>query len=129
MEELFAATAPPPLRELRARFDQALLVVLAAAMTAWEPELVVLGGRMSRYFAKDLPQYQEALDSILRVSPVLTTAAFGRYSGVVGAMVLSLQASYIELGIDPAYLNDLPAPGVLTMERLLAVDNSAAWQK
>jgi glucokinase len=109
--DLFAVDAQGVLASLRTHFDNALLIVLTAITVSCEPRAIVLGGGISKSLLDALPRYEAALQQNLRYSPSLVPAAFGDFSGAIGATVSSLHAVYGELGIDEYALVDLPAAG------------------
>lgn len=107
--ELFYDASPTAVQTLRAHFDQALLIVLTAIAVSCEPETIVFGGGISKSLTGSLGRYQDALTQSLRISPKLTPAALGDFSGAAGAVVASLHAAYTRLGVESDALTDLPA--------------------
>ncbi|GIT80513.1 sugar kinase [Leifsonia sp. LS1] len=105
---LFAPDAPPALLGLRAQFDQALTIVLAAVTVASDPQTIVLGGGIATSLAPALDRYRIALEQSLRVSPAIVTARLGSYSGAVGAAVAALHQVYAALGVHPDVIVRLP---------------------
>lgn len=105
---LFAADAPPALLGLRAQFDQALTIVLAAVTVASDPQKIVLGGGIAASLAPAIDRYRIALEQSLRVSPAIVTAQLGDYSGAVGAAVAALHQVYTRLGVHPDTVVRLP---------------------
>lgn len=116
--ELFVESPSPTIQQLRNHFDQALLIVLTAIAVSSEPEVIVLGGGISKSLESSLPRYREALRQNLRVSPTLIPAALGDFSGAVGAAVASLHAVYEKLGVEERALGELPAGEAMSLERI-----------
>lgn len=108
-------------RELRADFDRALLVVLMAIAASSEPDVIVLGGRISMSLAPRLSAYQGELERSLRFAPRLRSADLGSFSGAVGAAVSSMRMTYRDLGVAGGALADLPPERPLDLDGLLAV--------
>lgn len=118
---LFVDEPTGAVQALRAHFDQALLIVLTAIAVSCEPETIVLGGGISKSLLGSLPQYQVALSQTLRIAPTLVGTSLGDFSGAVGAMVASLRATYLALGVDERALNELPNTHSLTVESISLV--------
>lgn len=106
--DLFLPSDDRAVRKLRQSFDQALLIVLAAAVVSCEPEVIVLGGGISRSLAPDLPQLEAALRDNLGSGPSLRLSELGEFSGAIGAVIASLHRLYVQLGIDENDLARLP---------------------
>jgi glucokinase len=123
--ELFVPQPEPAIAQLRAQFDQAILIVLVAAAVSCEPQCIVVGGQVGRALAADADRYQEALQATLRVAPRISTAALGDFAGAAGAVADGLQRAYRELGVSDDHLGDLPAAGALT---LATIERAAASQ-
>lgn len=107
--ELFSAAPTIATTALRAEFDHALLVVLTAITVSCESEIIVLGGGIARSLTPDLERYEGALRANLQFSPQLVHPQLGEMSGAIGAAVASLHRAYLELGVPPADLTDLPS--------------------
>jgi predicted NBD/HSP70 family sugar kinase len=118
--ELFADSATDQLRSLRAQFDQALLIVLAAVIVACEPQCIILGGGVVRSLETSFPRYQESLRGALGFAPPLIPAALGDFAGAAGAVAAGLKQSYRALGVRDADLPKLPSAGALTPEAVAA---------
>lgn len=114
---LFANDLDPGRLQLRAQFDQALLIVLTALYVSCEPDVIVLGGGIAKSLSRSLSRYEEALSLNLRSSPTLAIAALGDFSGAVGAAVAGVQRSYLQLGISHSALATIPSErGTVTGE-------------
>ncbi|MDR1512273.1 MAG: ROK family transcriptional regulator [Propionibacteriaceae bacterium] len=118
--ELFLADVDFPLANLRAQFDQAMLIVLAAVMVSCEPQCVVLGGGVGSNLTPAIHRYRESIESTLRKAPEILPAALGDYSGAAGAVVAGLKTAYGDLGVREDDLTDLPAVGELTAATIAA---------
>lgn len=121
---LFEPNTTPPVRALRAQFDQGLLVVLMALVVSCEPSTIVMGGAISKSLSGDLSQYEELLRSTLRYTPRITTAVLGDYSGAVGAAVQGLHAEYLAMGVSRDALTSLPSGPAVTVDTLAAALSS-----
>jgi len=121
---LFRADPPDELRNVRDRFDQALVLTLCAVSVASDPDVIVLGGGIAKSLAADLESYQNELTNALHVAPRLTSTALGDFAGAAGAAAGALHAVYVELGVDVDELNDLPAAGTLDAAAVAAVAQS-----
>lgn len=106
--QLFAADSPAGLAPLRAQFDQALLIVLTALTVSCDPEMIVLGGGLSKSLTSSLSRYEDALRQNLNFSPRLVLPELGDMSGAVGSAVSGLQRMYPELGVEAEALATLP---------------------
>lgn len=113
---LFRPDPSPPVAALRARFDQALLIVLAAATVSCDPQSIVLGGGISKSLGPALERYEEALQQTLRTSPRLAVAELGDFSGAVGAVVAALQSAYRTMGVEEGAALTLPQGTSLAAE-------------
>lgn len=107
--QLFEPGTEPSRREVRAHFDQSLLVVLTALYVSCEPEVIVLGGGIATALGHSLGRYEEALFQNLESCPRLVQAQLGVYSGAIGACVASVHRVYAALGVSPEALSSLPA--------------------
>lgn len=107
-DQLFAPDSSPGLAPLRAQFDQALLIVLTALAVSCDPEMIVLGGGLSKSLTSSLSRYEDALRQNLNFSPRLVLPELGDMSGAVGSAVSGLQRVYPELGVEADALATLP---------------------
>ena len=114
--ELFtdALDDSPTVRTLRARFDEALLLALTAVTVACEPEVIILGGRVSEGLESRWEGYSTGLRQILRYAPRLTKPALGAFAGAVGAAVRGLHDTYRDLGVAEGDLINIPREPRLT---------------
>jgi glucokinase len=116
--DLFSPDVDGTLMALRSQFDHALLIVLTAIAVSCEPETIVLGGGIAKSLTGNFGRYQEALEQNLRMSPRLVSAQLGDFSGAVGAVVASMHAAYLDLGVDESALALLPSSQTLTIEKI-----------
>jgi predicted NBD/HSP70 family sugar kinase len=100
LAELFAPDAPPAAAELRRDAERALVTAFAAATAAYEPELIVIGGRVGEALAGSIPAMQRALDATMAAAPELLPAECGDAAGCLGALVRALELAYARLGLD-----------------------------
>ena len=124
--DLFVDPLDKAVRALRAHFDQALLIVLTAIAVSCEPDVIVLGGGISKSLATSLDQYQDSLQQTLRSSPQLIPAALGDFSGAVGAVVSALHSVYRSLGVEEEALGELPIDATLDLARIREAQNLLA---
>lgn len=118
--DLFLARPGEPLSALRAHFDQALLVVLTAIAVSCEPEVIVLGGGISKSLVADLGRYQSALTASLRFTPRLLPPDLGDFSGAAGAAAAALHETYRALGVSAEDVIALPAHASLDLVSIKA---------
>ena len=97
--EIFEADAPALLDPLRQQFDRALLLTLAAASAAYEPDAIVIGGGLSPVIATRLRDTGRRLRELLPVAPEIRLAELRDQSGAFGAVAAACQAAYARLGI------------------------------
>lgn len=121
-EPIFAERVASSLRAVRERFEQGLLLALVAVTTAYEPEVVVLGGGVASSLDRVLGEVGRRLGDSVPNPPELRCSAVGDLAGAVGAVISALHESYIGIGVDPALLDGSVGPG---LERL-AVSSAAA---
>ena len=107
--DIFAEDAPMLLAPLREQFYRALLLVLAAASTAYEPEAIVIGGGLLPVIAQRLPPIAARLRELLPAAPRLRLSLLGDRAGALGAVVAACQAGYAPLGISAEDAAGLPS--------------------
>ncbi len=105
---VFAPDAPALLAPLREQFDHALLLALAAATVAYEPEAVIIGGRLSAAIAPRLQTARRRLRELVPAAPELLIAELGDLSGALGALAAACQEAYLALGVTAADAAGLP---------------------
>ncbi len=112
--DVFVSGAAPPVQRLRREAERALLVALSAVSAAYEPEVIVLGGGVSRSLAPWLGGIEAKLQQTMPAAPPLLVSQLSDLSGAFGALVQALDLAYLQVGVS---LSDLDgAPGVATEE-------------
>jgi predicted NBD/HSP70 family sugar kinase/predicted transcriptional regulator len=104
-EPIFSRRPPPELVEVRRRFERALQLALLAVTTAYDPEVVVLGGSMAPLLENMLPDLQAHLRTLIPECPALFLSKLGDQAGSIGALILGLHEAYVQIGVDPAVLD------------------------
>jgi len=107
---LFADDADGQLVAMRRHVEQALLVVLTAAVVSYEPDTIVLGGRIARSLAPHLDELGEGLRRIVPSAPPVVPAQLNDLSGALGAAVAALHRVYLGLGLAEQDLVRVPRP-------------------
>jgi predicted NBD/HSP70 family sugar kinase len=107
---LFQDDADGPLIAMRRHVEQALLVVLTAAVVSYEPDTIVLGGRIARSMTPQLAELGEALLRIVPSGPPVVPAQLNDLSGALGAVVAALHRVYLSLGLNEQDLVRVPRP-------------------
>jgi predicted NBD/HSP70 family sugar kinase len=105
---LFADDADGQLLAMRRHVEQALLVVLTAAVVSYEPETIVLGGRIGRSLTTQLEELGESLRRIVPSAPSVVPAQLNDLSGALGAVVAALHRVYLSLGLSQQDLIRVP---------------------
>ncbi|KAB1905046.1 ROK family transcriptional regulator [Micromonospora tulbaghiae] len=107
-------SADPRLAPVRQYVEQALLVILTAAVVAYEPEVIVLGGGISHALTPDLVRLRGRLHEIVPAAEATVHGAeLGDLSGALGAVVAALHTAYRRLGLAEADLARVPQPDAL----------------
>ncbi|WP_104525429.1 ROK family transcriptional regulator [Blastococcus atacamensis] len=110
---LFAEDADGQLVAMRRHVEHALLVVLTAAVVSYEPDMIVLGGRIGRSLTPHLPELRENLRRIVPSAPPVVPAQLSDLSGALGAAVAALHRVYLGLGLADHDLVGVPSPRAL----------------
>lgn len=118
--DLFTSTAPVA-AAMRQHFDHALVIALTAVTVAAEPDVLVLGGRLTPSLEPHLPAYADAVTRHVHYAPRLASAALGAYSGACGAVVAALRWCYRDLGVEDEALGEVPMGAALDLARLESV--------
>jgi predicted NBD/HSP70 family sugar kinase len=105
---LFHDDADGQLIAMRRHVEQALLVVLTAAVVSYEPDIIVLGGRIARSMTPHLMELGEALRRIVPSGPPVVPAQLNDLSGALGAVVAALHRVYLGLGLSEQDLVRVP---------------------
>ncbi|MFJ6151386.1 ROK family transcriptional regulator [Micromonospora profundi] len=104
----------PRLVPVKQYVEQALLIILTAAVVAYEPEVIVLGGGISHALTPDLGRLGSRLREIVPSAPaVVQSAELGDLSGALGAVVAALHNAYGRLGLAEADLAHVPQSDAL----------------
>lgn len=107
---LFLDDADGQLIAMRRHVEQALLVVLTAAVVSYEPDMIVLGGRIARSMTRRLAGLGEELRRIVPSAPPVVPAELNDLSGALGAVVAALHRVYLSLGVSEQDLVRVPRP-------------------
>jgi tryptophan synthase beta subunit len=114
---VFAADAPALVAPLREQFDHALLLAVTAATVAYEPEAVIIGGRLSAVIAPRLRNAKRQLRELVPAAPELLIAELGDLSGALGALAAACQETYLALGVTEADATGLPGSAAVAAIR------------
>ncbi|WP_280175088.1 ROK family transcriptional regulator [Micromonospora cremea] len=102
--------------------EQALLIILTAAVVAYEPEVIVLGGGISHALKPDLGRLGGRLREIVpAAAAVVHSAELGDLSGALGAVVAALHTAYGRLGLAELDLAHVPQSDALARSDLPAL--------
>jgi predicted NBD/HSP70 family sugar kinase len=115
--DVFAADAPALVAPLREQFDHALLLAVTAATVAYEPEAVIIGGRLSAVIAPRLRNAKRQLRELVPAAPELLIAELGDLSGALGALAAACQETYLALGVTEADATGLPGSAAVAAIR------------
>jgi glucokinase len=71
---------------------------IATLLTAYRPEILIIGGSASAFFAHYRESLQAALGNIMGTfpSPIISAAEFGEYGGAIGAAALAKAKATVE---------------------------------
>ncbi|XVQ09612.1 ROK family transcriptional regulator [Spirillospora sp. CA-255316] len=83
---------------VRERVTYAVQVACSMAWAAYEPDLIVLGGRVAPSLAPLLPEVQTRLDRALTLAPRVCVSTLSDYAGALGAIAIALETAYRLLG-------------------------------
>lgn len=121
--DLFSADAAPRVQAMRAQVEQALVLVLTAAVVSYEPDVIVLGGGIAHSLGSSVGRLATAVHGILRSAPPVVLAELGDLSGALGAAVAALHRIYAGFGVAPTDLRRIPHPRVFEASRLVEADD------
>jgi predicted NBD/HSP70 family sugar kinase len=100
--ELFVASPSPDLVPLRDDFIRGLTLAISTATVAFDPQVVVMNGRLVPLVEEVLPTVEAELATVLPVVPQLRTTALGGFAGATGSTLLAVQAARHALkGLSP----------------------------
>ncbi|GAA1820559.1 ROK family protein [Planosporangium flavigriseum] len=106
-------SSDPRLIPVKQQIEQALLIVLTAAVVAYEPDVIILGGGISHALEPDLDQLNQRLRAIVPAAAPVQCSELGDLSGALGAVVNALHTTYRGLGVADAHLAQVPHPEAL----------------
>lgn len=115
------ARPKPATKAIRNRFAQGLRVLLGAAATAYDPDLVVISGGLASSIEAMLPELAAGLTDALPSFPPVRVSELGGLGGALGAVAAACQRAYMDLGVDHHTAMDLPA-------RASSDDLAALWK-
>jgi predicted NBD/HSP70 family sugar kinase len=98
----------PRLSPVKQHIEQALLIVLTAAVVAYEPDVIILGGGISHALEPGLERLNERLRGIVPTAAAVLSTELGDLSGALGAVVAALHTTYRRLGLDDLHLTHVP---------------------
>jgi predicted NBD/HSP70 family sugar kinase len=101
-------SSDPRLSPVKQHIEQALLIVLTAAVVAYEPDVIVLGGGISHALEPGLDRLNERLRQIVPNAAAVQSTELGDLSGALGAAVAALHTTYRKLGLDDRHLTHVP---------------------
>jgi predicted NBD/HSP70 family sugar kinase len=99
---------------VKQHIEQALLIILTAAVVAYEPEVIILGGGISHGLEPGLERLNERLCEIVPTAATVQSAELGDLAGALGAVVAALHTTYRGLGLDDLHLSHVPHREALT---------------
>jgi predicted NBD/HSP70 family sugar kinase len=111
--QVFAPELEGLLGPVLERFDRALVLTLVAAIVAYDPSVIILGGGLSPAISRRLTVTRSRLTATLPAVPELRLAELGDLSGALGALVVACQQAFAALGVSPADAAALPPARLL----------------
>jgi predicted NBD/HSP70 family sugar kinase len=106
-------SADPRLIPVKQYIEQALLIILTAAVVAYEPDVIILGGGISHALEPELEQLNHRLRTIVPTAAPVQRSELGDLSGALGAVVAALHTTYRRLGVADLHLAQVPHPEAL----------------
>jgi predicted NBD/HSP70 family sugar kinase len=100
---------------VRNRFEQALFFALVGMTTAYEPEVIVLGGGVAESLGEILPGIEQRLRALIPECPALAISKLGDPAGAVGALIVGLQDAYVQMGVNPSELDVSVGPRLVEL--------------
>jgi predicted NBD/HSP70 family sugar kinase len=98
----------PRLAPVKQQIEQALLIILTAAVVAYEPDVIILGGGISHGLEPGLERLNQRLREIVPTTATVQSTELGDLAGALGAVVAALHATYRRLGLDELHLAHVP---------------------
>ncbi len=112
---LFSRRPPKELVAVRRRFERALFFALVGMTTAYDPEVIVLGGGVAPSLKNILPKLQKRLEALIPECPAVVLSKLGDPAGAIGALVVGLQEAYAQIGVDPGVLDSSVGPRLVEL--------------
>ncbi|WP_239088466.1 ROK family transcriptional regulator [Planosporangium mesophilum] len=101
-------SSDPRLAPVKQQIEQALLIILTAAVVAYEPDVIILGGGISRGLEPGLERINQRLREIVPTTATVQSTELGDLAGAFGAVVAALHTTYRRLGLDELHLAHVP---------------------
>ena len=98
------------LMRVRSRFERVLFMALVAMTTAYEPEVIVLGGGVAESLGEILPEIERRLRALIPQCPALAISKLGDPAGAIGALIVGLHEAYVRIGVNPSELDVTVGP-------------------
>jgi predicted NBD/HSP70 family sugar kinase len=112
---VLSGRAPKELVAVRNRFEQLLFFALVGMTTAYEPEVIVLGGGVAESLGEILPEIEQRLKALIPECPALAISKLGDPAGAVGALIVGLQDAYMQMGVNPSELDVTVGPRLVEL--------------
>jgi predicted NBD/HSP70 family sugar kinase len=93
-------SSDPRLIPVKQHIEQALLIILTAAVVAYEPEVIILGGGISHALERDLEQLNHRLRAIVPAAAPVELSELGDLSGALGAHLAQIPHRAALAGFD-----------------------------
>jgi predicted NBD/HSP70 family sugar kinase len=113
--EILSGQPSKALMGVRNRFEQALFFALVGMTTAYEPEVIVLGGGVAESLGEILPGIEQRLRALIPECPALAISKLGDPAGAVGALIVGLQDAYVQMGVNPSELDVSVGPRLVEL--------------
>ncbi|MFF6804528.1 ROK family protein [Streptomyces sp. NPDC012616] len=91
--DLFDSAPEGPLGTLRRGFVHGLTLATSVATLAYDPQVIVVQGRLQPLVEQVLPELRERLSHVLPAVPELRPSALGGFAGATGAAFVAVQAA------------------------------------
>ena len=83
--------------------------------TAYEPEVIVLGGGVAPSLENILPELANRLRALIPECPDVVLSRLDDPAGAIGALVVGLQEAYTQIGVDPSVLDSSVGPRLVEL--------------
>ena len=114
--ELLQHASSPRFDHLRQHLEAAYLTAFSAAICAFEPEVIVVGGGLAAFVEPLRERLRSQLAARLPYAPPIVISELGDLAGTCGALVVGLERAYGRLGLHFEDLN-----GVSAIAKLAAI--------